>query len=166
LLHGGFWRDTAYPEAVPDADGVGDRLEVRRPTYVNGEGPFSDSPGGTFLVLRIHAERWERLYFPMIAAPLPAVVEQDAPASRSRRLASKKTKSTTPAEESGETYSAQLVSLMQGMSLAKSGLRLSEVRTKVKPRFTKKYPGRALPDDVTFNRAYKKYKNIKDTSAE
>jgi hypothetical protein len=71
ILDGEFWRNTAHLEVVPDADGVGDRLEVRRPTYVNGDGPFSDSPGGTFLVLRTNAERWERLYFPMTAAPLP-----------------------------------------------------------------------------------------------
>jgi hypothetical protein len=74
-------------------------------------------------------------------------------------------KPTAPAKEPGETYSDQLVSLMQEIGLPKSGLRLSEVRTKVKLRFTKKYPNRALPEDVTFNRAYKKYKNAKDTSA-
>jgi hypothetical protein len=71
LLHGEFWRDMARLEVVPDADGVDDRLEVRRPTYVNGDGPFSDSPGGTFLVRRSDAERWEGLYFPMTAAPPP-----------------------------------------------------------------------------------------------
>jgi hypothetical protein len=75
-------------------------------------------------------------------------------------------KSTTPAEEPGETYSTQLINLMREMSLAKSGLRLSEVREKVRPRFRKKYPDRPLPDDVTINRAYKKYKSAKDTRAE
>jgi hypothetical protein len=74
-------------------------------------------------------------------------------------------KPTAPSEESGETYSTQLVSLMQDMGLAKSGLRLSEVRTKVEHPFKKKYPGRVLPADVTINRAYKNYKNAKDTSA-
>jgi hypothetical protein len=75
-------------------------------------------------------------------------------------------KPTAPSEESGETYSAQLVSLMQEIGLAKSGLRLSEVRIKVEQLFKKKYPKRARPDDITFNRAYKKYKNAKDTRAE
>jgi hypothetical protein len=55
---------------------------------------------------------------------------------------------------------------MQEMGLAKSGLRLSEARIKAKHKFTKKYPGRALPEDVTFDRAYKKHKSAKDTSVE
>jgi hypothetical protein len=55
---------------------------------------------------------------------------------------------------------------MQDMGLAKSGLRLSEVRKKVRPRFKKTYPDSTQPDDVTINRAYKNYKNAKDTSAE
>jgi len=55
---------------------------------------------------------------------------------------------------------------MKEIDLAKSGLRLSEVRIKVKQAFKNKYPGRVLPEDVTINRAYKKYKNAKDTSAE
>ena len=74
-LDGEFWRDMARLEVVPDADGVGDRLEVRRPTYVNGDGPFSDSPGGTFLVRRSDAERSEGLYFPMTAAPPPGAAK-------------------------------------------------------------------------------------------
>jgi hypothetical protein len=66
----------------------------------------------------------------------------------------------------GETYSTQLVSLMQEIGLAKSGWRLSEVRKKIKKPFKKKYPNSTPPEDVTINRAYKKYKNAKDTSTE
>jgi hypothetical protein len=55
---------------------------------------------------------------------------------------------------------------MQEIGLAKSGLRLSEVRKKVEKPFKRKYPDSTRPDDITFNRAYKKYKNAKDTSAE
>jgi hypothetical protein len=94
-------------------------------------------------------------------------VQPELPSSAKSPVApSEKTKPITPAEEPGETYSAQLVSLMQKMGLAKSGLRLAEARIKAKHKFTKEYPGRALPEDVTFNRAYKKYKNVKDASAE
>ena len=103
-----------------------------------------------------------------------SVIEQDVPAQSRPPTATlsspgkpitsaKKTKPATPAEP-GETYGDQLVSLMQAMGLPKSGLRLSEVRKKVRPRFKKKYPDGAHPDDVTINRAYKKYKNAKDTS--
>jgi hypothetical protein len=65
-----FWRDMAWLEVVPDADCVGDHLEVRRARYVHGLPPFVD--GGTFLVLRDHAARWaRRLYFPTTAASPP-----------------------------------------------------------------------------------------------
>jgi hypothetical protein len=91
-------------------------------------------------------------------------IEKGAAKAKPRKA--KQRKPTTPSEEPGELYSTQLISLMQEIGLAKSGLRLSEVRTKVKPLFTKKYPKRVLPEDITFNRAYKKYKNAKDTSTE
>ena len=107
-----------------------------------------------------------------------SVVEQDVPARKSRPrtaalsppgkaiTSSKKTKPATSAEELGETYSSQLVSFMREIGLPKSGLRLSEVRKKIEKPFKKKYPDSTQPADVTINRAYKNYKNAKDTSAE
>jgi hypothetical protein len=77
-LDGEFWRDDAHLKVVPDADGVGDRLEVRRPTYVNADGPFSDSPGGTFLVRRVDVEHWE-------AALPPAPTKEPTPLEKYKR---------------------------------------------------------------------------------
>jgi hypothetical protein len=95
------------------------------------------------------------------------IVEQaTSPPPRKRVTSSKKTKPTAPSEEPGELYSTQLIGLMQEIGLPKSGLRLSDVRKKVRPHFKKKYPNSGVPEDITFNRAYKKYKYVKDTSAE
>ncbi|HMF06891.1 MAG TPA: hypothetical protein VKE72_07755 [Methylocella sp.] len=95
-LDGEFWRDMARLEVVPDADGVGDRLEVRRPTYVNGDGPFSDSPGGTFLVRRTDAERWE-------AALPPAPCKERKPApKKKRRKAKQASRSGAPEQHDWE----------------------------------------------------------------
>jgi hypothetical protein len=71
LLHREFWRDTAHLEVVPDVNGIDDRLEVRRPQYVNGGGPYSFLPGGTFLVRRTDAERWEVALPPAPSKPTP-----------------------------------------------------------------------------------------------
>ena len=101
-LDGEFWRDMAHPEVVPDADGVGDRLEVRRPTYVNGDGPFSDSPGGTFLVRALDVTRWESLY-PELAAPPPAPSKERKPApKKKRRKAKQASRSGAPEQHDWE----------------------------------------------------------------
>jgi hypothetical protein len=112
LLHSEFWRDDARLEVVPDADGVGDRLEVRRPTYVNGDGPFSDLPGGTFLVRALDVTRWERLY-PALAAPPPASSKEPTPISapkKKRRKGKQASRSGAPEQhdwDEGELFVMQ-----------------------------------------------------------
>ena len=101
ILDGEFWRNTAHLEVVPDADGVGDRLEVRRPTYVNGDGPFSDSPGGTFLVRRIDVEHWEA------ALPTAPTKERKPVPKKKRRKAKQASRSGAPEQhdwEEGELF--------------------------------------------------------------
>ena len=104
ILDSEFWRDMAYLEVVPDADGVGDRLEVRRPTYVNADGPFSDSPGGTFLVRRIDVEHWEA------ALPTAPTKERKPVPKKKRRKAKQAFRSGAPEQhdwEEGELFVMQ-----------------------------------------------------------
>jgi hypothetical protein len=73
-------------------------------------------------------------------------------------------KPTTPAKK--KTPRTRLISLMEEIGLAKSGLLPFEVREKVKPQFQKKHRGLKLPVDSTIDRAYEKYASATDTSAE
>jgi hypothetical protein len=75
-------------------------------------------------------------------------------------------KPTTSAKNPKKTPRTRLISLMQEIGLAKSGLLPHEVREKVRPQFQKKHRGLKLPADSTIDRAYEAYTNATDTSAE
>jgi hypothetical protein len=75
-------------------------------------------------------------------------------------------KPTTPAKEPKKTQRTRLISLMEEIGLAKSGLLLHEVREKVRPQFQKKHRGLKLPADSTIDRAYRKYASATDTRVE
>jgi len=91
--------------------------------------------------------------------PVKPLVEKGAAKAKPR-------KPTTPAKKPKKTQRTRLISLMEEIGLAKSGLLPFEVREKVKPQFQKKHRGLKLPADSTIDRAYGKYASATDTSAE
>jgi hypothetical protein len=81
FLNAQFWQERPCLSVVPDADGVGDRLEIDYMDYVDGYSLPNERM--EFDVRRADVELWQRLH-PELAAPPPAVVEQDVSAHKLR----------------------------------------------------------------------------------
>jgi hypothetical protein len=73
-----FWRNIARLELEPDADGGADHIVV---VHVDHADVYLPDGRWEFYVRRLDVERWERLYFPMTAAPPSAA--QSAPDQQS-----------------------------------------------------------------------------------
>jgi hypothetical protein len=167
VRHADFWKDRAYLWVEINVSGA-DHLRVH---YTEYDPSLPDEPGEFFIRATDFEREFERLYpailHPTTAAPPPAVVEQDAPARKPRPPTAALPPPRRPtSKKPKKTQRTRLISLMEEIGLEKSGLLPHEVRTKVRPQFTKKYRNSNLPADSTIDRAYKTYASATDTSAE
>ena len=106
------------------------RAPSRQPNVISDYDPiaaFEREPGG-------------RLFTPPRRPRRTAAPPNKEPTFREKGAAkAKPRKPTTPAEKPKNTQRTRLISLMQEIGLAKSGLLLHEVREKVRPQFQKKH---------------------------
>jgi hypothetical protein len=148
FLDAGFWQERASLLLTPDADGGVGHLAV---DYTDPADIYLPDGHWEFYVRRLDVERWERLYFPMTAAPLPP--------PRKPVTSSKKTKPATSSKKQKATLETRLINLMEELEL-KPGMFPREVRQAIKQPFkNKKY--RDQPSYSTITRAYNKHTGTK-----